>query len=653
MHIREYLCREARHLTDRSPVDLPATKEEWLKQRPEKRKKFLEMMGIFDLPPVAERPPLEVKVVGTLERETYKVEKLYYQSLPRLYVSANLYIPKKLSGPAPAVLYVCGHSPIQKAAAQFQAHGRRFAELGFVVLIIDTIQLGEVKGYHHGCYRYGWFHWYSRGYTPAGVELWNGIRGIDLLCSRPEVDAEKIGVTGISGGGAGSWWVGAGDERARVVAPVCGTGTLASHLAERTVDGHCECMFFINTAGWDLPDVGALIAPRPLLIGSADRDGIYHIDAIRECYRRVRQVYELLGVPANVSLVETPGKHSYHERSRTAILSLFLKHLKGVEVAPEEVGDIDLSPEAEEPYENLEVYVPGPPPDESTSTIHDTFVPLADIPDIADAEALRAHREKVRSQLQATTFAHFPRTPCELEAKVEMEWEDGNARCKRISFASEEGMRLVARLMVPDEAQTPAPTLVFLKNSRPPAGKWGEPLLSGLTPNWARLVVDTRGVGESSWGDELAWHIRRGAAIIGRTIASMRVHDTLRALELARTLPEVEASRLVLMGDEDLAAVALYAALLDAGLKGVVLSKLPATQNAPGSPDGTGSAVEILSCLRFTDLAQVAGMLWPAELVFVEGRPASYGWAENLYAQLGAPGIVRHVKDLSRWRPSC
>ena len=78
---------------------------------------------------------------------------------------------------------------------------------GFACLLIETIQRGEIEGHHHGTFHRGWFNWYSQGYTPRGVELWTGIRALDLLASLPEVDGDRLGVTGISGGGAvsGGW----------------------------------------------------------------------------------------------------------------------------------------------------------------------------------------------------------------------------------------------------------------------------------------------------------------------------------------------------------------------------------------------------------------------------------------------------------------
>ncbi len=230
------------------------------------------------------------------------------------------------------------------------------------------------------------------------------MRGLDLLCGRPEVDPDRLGVTGISGGGTQSWYIGAADPRVKVVAPVCGTSTLNSHIFQRTIDGHCDCMMPINTYRRDFHDIGTLIAPRPLLIASADRDGLNSIEAVRDVYGRLKEIYKLYDKPDNVLLVETPGGHSYHERSRTRIFSFFIKHLMGKDVPPEEVGDVDESESAMLPAEELQVYVDGPPADDRTKTIQETFVKMAAPPAISNTKQLTAHRDKVLAFLREKTF---------------------------------------------------------------------------------------------------------------------------------------------------------------------------------------------------------------------------------------------------------
>ena len=644
MNIVEYLCRVSRKITESSLKEVKEP-EYWIETEEERRLKFIDMLGLTNYIKVEERPPVEVKVTGTIEREDYTIKKLHYQSLPKLYVTGNLYIPKNLDKPAPAVLYLSGHSPNQKH--HYQPHPKRFAQLGFVSLIIETIQRGEIPGYHHGTYRFGWFNWYSLGYTPAGVEVWNGIRALDLLQSLPEVDGEKIGVTGISGGGAMSWFLTAVDARVKVVAPVCGTATIASHICKRTIEGHCDCMFWINTYLWDLTDVGALIAPRPLLIASAKHDWIFDIESVRLIYNKLRLLYEALDHPDRIALVETPGGHSYHEKSRRMIFKWFLKHLKGMDIPLEKVGDIDKRPEVQETLETLRVF-DKVPSDEKTTTVQEWFIQRAEPPQINNQEELEAYRRELIKKLCEKTFNAFPKQPCNLDVEVELRQEADGRLGYLMSFTPEEGWRLHMRVIRPIKSDEPIPTIMFLARSARNL-TFGDELLRGFDGSWARAFVEVRGVGETSWTQDLQWFIRRSAMLTGRTIASMRVYDTLRALEVLEKLEWVDRSRIALMGSGEMAVVVLYTALLRRGLRAIVLHDPPSTQNMPSNPDGTGPAIEMLNCLRYTDLPYIAGLLWPAQLVFLGPRPKNYLWAENLYNRLGSPGVIRRFREISNW----
>lgn len=645
--IRDYLSREAARITERALGGLGSARA-CRRSEPVRRAQFLDMLGLAEWLASGPRTPPPVHVTGTVDRPGYRIERLHYESLPGLHVTANLYLPKSPAGPAPGVVYVCGHAARPKV--HYQAHPRRLAELGFVCLIVDTIQLGEVAGYHHGCYREGWFHWYSRGYSPAAIETWNGIRALDLLQQRPEVDGAKLGVTGISGGGATTWWLAAADERVRVAAPVCGTATLASHIADRTIDGHCDCMWWVNTRQWDLAEVGALIAPRPLLIASADRDAIFTLASIRRVHAQLEPLYRRLGAREHLRLIETPGGHSYHERSRTGIFAWFARHLQGRDVRPEAIGDIDTAPEHQEAPETLQVYSAAPPVPNRVATFPDTWPGLAAPPEIRDAEGLRRERERVVAALRERTFAAFPTNPPPLDPRVEYEFEDGQNTGFVFAYTAEDGWRLRGRVQRARNLPATAPAVLGLRlpgEERHATAAF----LGGVRAPWARIEIAPRGTGDTAWGDELNWHVRRAAAWTGRTVASMRVWDSLRALEAVRQLPIIQPAEIVLAARGEMAAVALYAALLDGRVSRLALHSPPATQNAPSQPDGQGPALEMLACLRITDLPQVAGLLWPMELVLTGEVPGSYRWSEALFQQLGAPGRFTRRPGLESWNP--
>jgi len=653
--IRTYLCREAERITGQA---LSACKDRnaWTRSLADRRRQYMEMMGVDGLPPYDQRPPLNVKVTGVVERPKYRIEKLYYESLPNLFVTGNLYIPKGLSSPAPAVLYVCGHSNKQKS--HYQAHPRRFAELGFVCLLIETLEGEETHGYHHGVYEKGWFHWFSRGYTTAGVEMWNGIRGIDLLIQRSEVDTKRLGVTGLSGGGSYSWWVGAGDERVKVVGPACGTSTLLSYVYDRTIDSNCDCQWWTNSYKWDMADVGALIAPRALLIADAEQDIHFTLASTRAIHQQLKPLYAQLGVPENLARVDAPGAHGYYPLSRTTIFSWFVKHLQGRIIPPAEIGDVDERPEVQESEETLRVHSNGQPAGSRVTTIQDSFVKLAEPPQIADAEGLKKARESVIAGLRRKSFAAFPATPPPLNLHIEHEFEERDAKGSFFHFASEEGWKLRGALHLAKSINKPVPAVVGLCSPNDYAEKddWRggavELFLKPIQAPWAKIPIELRGTGETVWGETLHWHVRRTAAWTGRTLASMWVYDTLRALAAARELPQVDARQIALAARGQMTVVALYAALLDGHVNTLFLEAPPATQDAPSQPDGRGDALEMLACLRVTDLAQVAGLLYPTELVFIGECPSTYEWAQNLYQKLGNAERFRRIAKLEDWRTS-
>jgi cephalosporin-C deacetylase-like acetyl esterase len=631
-NIRTYLIRAASEITDQS-LSEAETLPLWKEMLPSRRKEFAEMMGISDLPGEGQRSPLHVKVTGTLQMDGYRIEKLYYESLPGLYVAANLYIPDNIKEPRPAILYVCGHSPTQKG--HYQAHPRKFAQLGFVCLIIETIQYGEVCGDHWGCYAKGWFNWYSRGYNPGAVELWNGVRGLDLLVSRPEVDPGKLGVTGISGGGAQSWYIGAFDERVRAVAPVCGASTLKTQVTARTIDGHCDCMMPVNSCLWDFTDIGALIAPRPLLIGQADRDGLNQIESVRELYTRIGKIYTLYGAADKIGLVESPGGHSYHRISRESIFAFFLQHLMGKNMTAEEAGDIDESEDSQISDEDLRVYIDGPPSDDRTTTIQDSFITLQRAPEISSVSDLNLFRDTVRNYLLARTFMAFPRSRPAFGKILEFRTLDNGKFGEDIySFDAETGWRLKVDFHWEHPADSLSPLVLVLRNMD--EERWASENFSYSVAESRNVAYfEARGVGEAGWAPGLQWHVRRASAWTGRTIASMQVYDVLRCLEFCRTIPGVDPARISIAARDEMGVVALYAALLDGKCQSVILKNPPATQDQPGSPDGRGPALEMLNCLRITDIYEIPALITPTRLYVVGNIPPSFQWSENVLEKLG------------------
>ena len=623
-NIMQYLEQESKSLTKHFSAKSIST-EEWDSIRPVKYHQFIEMMG-FNME--EDRDPPKVYPRGTLKQDGFHIEKFYYESLPNLFVPANLYVPDNISNPRAAVIYLSGHSHGQKV--NYQAHARRLAELGFITLIFDTIQFGEVWGDHWGPYNKGWFNWYSRGYNPAAVELWNAIRGLDYLATRVDVDMDNIGITGISGGGSQSWYFAAADPRVKAAAPVCGAGTMDSQVGEKRIDGHCDCMMINNGFQMDFTDIGALIAPKPLLIAQSDRDELYGIESTRQFYNSLSEFYSKFGAENNISLVETTGGHSYHPVSRKAIFSFFLHHLMDKNVAPETIADIETNAENLLPADSLNVYNGTPPATDITKTIQHSFIQTAEPPIINSLDALIAQQNKVKDYLKTRTFGAFPDSAMAFDGEMIYRTADlskfGN---NTYSFNSEKGWRLKVNIFYRQPQEEKSPLLLVLRS--PGEERWeSEGYANKMAENHNIAYLEVRGVGEVGWAPELNWHVRRAAAWIGRTKASMQVYDAMRALKFCRTLPEVDPTKISIAGRDGMATIAMYAALMDEKCESMYLSNPPETHDQTSPKNGRDFALELLNVLRITDAYQIPALAYPTKTYLLNEIPPAYAWSDTV-----------------------
>ena len=202
------------------------TLEQW-EQRKEKTRASLTKMLWHDMRWPDGPPP--ATVTHREEHAAYSIENLVLETAPRVFLTANLYLPRTGTKPFPVVLYQCGHA----SKSLYARHGAWFAAHGIAALVMDNIEMGEVEFTHHGVYSRGWFHWYSRGFSPLAVELLNARRAVDYLVARPDLDRTRIGATGRSGGGMTTFFLAALDDRIRASAPVSGTLSTTGWVKQR------------------------------------------------------------------------------------------------------------------------------------------------------------------------------------------------------------------------------------------------------------------------------------------------------------------------------------------------------------------------------------------------------------------------------------
>jgi dienelactone hydrolase/pimeloyl-ACP methyl ester carboxylesterase len=283
--------------------------------------------------PEPERTPLNPRITGVVERDTYRIEKVVFDSRPDFPVTANLYLPKGHDDPLPAVVGTCGHSSNGKAAEAYQSFAQGLARLGYVCLIYDPIGQGERLQYVKDDLspRFG------SGVTEhliAGNQqflvgeflgmwrAWDGIRALDYLLTRPEVDPQHVGVTGNSGGGTMTTWLCGVESRWTMAAPACFVTTFRRNLENELPADTEQCPPRAIGLGLDHADFLAALAPKPIVILAKERD-YFDARGAEEAYHRLKQLYALLGAEDKISMFIGPTTHGYTQENREAMYRWF------------------------------------------------------------------------------------------------------------------------------------------------------------------------------------------------------------------------------------------------------------------------------------------------------------------------------------------
>ena len=615
--IHDYLTHETAKLSQRF-LDGATTRKEWQARRPRLRKEYLDMLGQWPLP---EKTPLHATITGTLEYQDIVIEKLHFQSRPHLYVTGNLYRPKKIEGKLPAVLYVCGHSNQGRDGNKtaYQDHGKWFAANGYVCLTIDTLQLGEVPGVHHGTYNRGRWWWQALGYTPAGVECWNGIRAINYLVSRPEVDPTRLAVTGISGGGASTFWIAAADERVRCAVPVSGMSDFESYVSHKVINGHCDCMFLVNTYGWEWTTIAALIAPRPLFFCNSDKDTIFPMDGNQRIIERLRKLYTMYGKPELVDAYVSHGGHAYRPDLRIAVFKWINQHLKN-DTGP--VKDADFQPI---PGKDLRVFPEDKdvPKDAVNGKIDELFIARSS-PPLPDTGGFENWRRDLLKRLREQVFRAFPERIPPLLPDVALASVVDNRRWVMYGDTEPQIRVLVSGPFPKNTGDLTKGTLLVFGA--------GEGSSNGPIPDWAK-----------PYGDEKAWrlwpratdqkrsnrppnYLERAPVLLGRTLDEGKVWDIAATVRYLNEETRGKAAWKV-VGRGEAGVLAAYAALFEPAIKEVVIINPPATHR---------EGPILLNVLRILDIPDALGMLAPRPLTLVHARDKAFDKTVEIYKIAGA-----------------
>jgi Abhydrolase family len=328
---------------------------ELLKLQKELREELLEMMG--GLP--AEKTDLHARITGKIQKDGYSIEKLIFQSLPGVYVTALVYSPDDLSQKHPAVLVPAGHATNGKI--HYQGLSQQLVKRGYVAIAWDPVGQGERSQFWDGKAGKSRYNLvcaehavlgnlaYLAGANLARWEVWDGMRAVDYLLTRSDVDADRISITGTSGGGTQTALIAALDPRIKVAVPSCYISSLPMRMANRIFadpDSDPEQdLYGMVSGGVDHVGLLMLMYPRPVMVASAVLD-FFPIEGARKTFREAQGWYKEFGHGERIAMVEGYHKHEYSAENQEAALD-FLDRFNSMPMRsglaqPKEVPDRDL-----------------------------------------------------------------------------------------------------------------------------------------------------------------------------------------------------------------------------------------------------------------------------------------------------------------------
>lgn len=343
----KHLTKQAFAYLDEREEKLAAIEslEDWKTRQAWAKEKLREVLG-----PFPQKTPLNPQITGTIEKDGYRLEHVVFESQPGFHVTSTIYIPVPLKGKAPAIIYCSGHAQEGYRSSTYQHVILNLVKKGFIVLAFDPVGQGErleyfdpetnqpIVGGPTKQHSYPGAQAFIAGTSQANYMIWDGIRAVDYLLTRKEVDTERIGITGRSGGGTQSAYIAAFDERIHVAAPENYITTFRRLWLTHGPQDAEQNFYRGIQAGLDQPDLLIVRAPKPSLMITTTRD-IFNIEGAREAYDEVKRVYEAYRSTDSFEMVEDDAAHASTLKNREAMYAFFQKHLNLPGSSKDEVTD--------------------------------------------------------------------------------------------------------------------------------------------------------------------------------------------------------------------------------------------------------------------------------------------------------------------------
>ncbi|WP_218932641.1 alpha/beta hydrolase [Roseimaritima multifibrata] len=587
----------------------PVGLEDWEKSKESLAVKLDEAIGLSPRPA---KTPLNAKVTGRSERDGYTIENVVFESFPGFYVTANLYVPTGLEGPLPAIVVTAGHSMDDgKNYDLYRTAQIGLVRQGYVVLAYDPIGQGErkLRGYSHQVS----YPALLVGHTNLRYMLWDSIRSLDYLETRPEVDPKRIGIAGNSGGGLNTMYAMPIDSRFACGASFC---CLCSYEAWIKDGGnHCICNHLPGIAqNMEQFQFVGLAAPRPFLAGNGQKDPIFPIAGTRDTIRRAEQIYALYDSADHVTLRDVPAGHGWSKPLREAGYGWFNRFLQGRgDGSPVAEPEIVLE---DKKSKDLIVFKDGKFPADARSYAdlvrEEANRLVSAYPSVpSDAAGYTAWAANLREQLWETLGGKPQAFKSPAEEHGSFDWEGHTV--KRLTIRTERELEVPALLIQPENAKKPLPLVIVLDSEGKQAAMKSETVRRLLEQPIAILALDVRGTGE---GVVNANQCASDAIVLGRPLLAQQAWDVIVA---ARTLSDQEGlGEVAVYGRGSSGLTALLAAALSDQIDAVVTERtLGSLVDAIADPLPQPLWVYAPNLLKVADVSQLAALCAPRPLLCV------------------------------------
>ena len=618
------------------------------------RKQFVRESIIRGIGGLPERTPLNSQSVGMIERDGYRIEKIIFESQPRFFVTANLYLPNTGRAPYPAILFPLGHEEGAKANPVWQQVLGSLAKKGYVALAWDTLGQGERVQLLDEDFGLSKVVHSTTEHTVLGTQtllvgdalarytIWDGIRALDYLLSRKEVDAARVGITGNSGGGTHTAYISALDDRIQVAAPSCFVTSWRRLLESIGPQDAEQCIPGFLAAGLDHADFLYAFAPKPFLMLSAIRD-FFSISGARETFAEARNNYALAGAPDHIAMLEADDGHGYSKPRRLAAYQCFDHWLQNLDT-PAAEPEIQFATEDE---------LNCTPTGQVNTALGSVTVSAL------NRQRAQAFHRAVPSAGQVLSLIGYHRSESPLHLRGFGPIERAGYRIEKLVFESEPGILVPSLLYIPEGGGRKSAVVLVHGRGKAAANSHAEPLVRA-----GRIVlsIDARGFGETrSQSDENGsdWTTYFGefegamtAILMNRTLTGMRALDITRAVDVLAARDDVLRESICGLGVEGGAIPLLHAAAADPRIRQLGLERmLLSYQSVVDRQINQGVFEHVIpGVLKAYDLPDLAGLLnrqiWLVDAVDPMQNVAPIPQVQGMYAKAaGKVTVVRRRMD--------